>query len=67
MKSWGMNLGSEKKQRTLMTSQLSELTTEGESVPFVFKLKSGGHELRPAPFAFTTDLKTTLFHLRNRG
>ena len=41
----------------------SELEVEGESVPFVFDLKHGGQELRPAPLAFVTDIKSMIFHL----
>lgn len=63
MKSWGANLASEGKQRSLMKSQLSELEVEGESVPFAFNLKRGGHELRPAPIAYMNDLQSMLFHL----
>ena len=63
MKSWGVSIASEQKQRSLLKDQLSEMKVLGESVPFSFKMKSGGHELRPAPFAFVNDLKSTLFHL----
>ena len=63
MKSWGANLASEGKQRSMMKSQLSVLEVEGESVPFAFNLKHGGHELRPAPIAYVNDLQSMLFHL----
>ena len=63
MKSWGANLASEGKQRSLMKDQLSELPVECESVPFAFNLKHGGQELRPAPLAYVNDLKSLLFHL----
>ena len=63
MKSWGANMASEGKQRALMKNLLSELIVRGESVPFSFSLKGGGHELRPAPLAFVDNLKAMLFHL----
>ncbi|XP_019852415.1 PREDICTED: uncharacterized protein LOC109582205 [Amphimedon queenslandica] len=63
MKSWGANMASEGKQRSLMKSQLSELPVEGESVPFAFNLKRGGYELCPAPLAYANDLQSMLFHL----
>ena len=63
MKSWGVSIASENKQRTILKAQLSEMDIHGESVPLSFKTKSGGQELQPAPFAFVNDLKSTLFHL----
>lgn len=63
LKSWGANIASERNQRCLLKSQLSELEVEGESVPFVFDLKHGGQELRTAPLAFVTDIKSMIFHL----
>ncbi len=64
MKSWGANVASENKQRTLMKAQLSELVVEGESVPFSFHMKHGsGHELRPAPLVYVNSLKNVMFHL----
>ena len=63
MKSWGTNMASEGKQRALMEEQLSELSVEGESIPFSFNLKRGGQELRPAPLAYVNSLKAMLFHL----
>lgn len=62
MKSWGMSMCSEKAQREVMATQLTNLSIEGESVPFAFKLKNGGHELRPAPYAYINGLKSALFH-----
>lgn len=32
-----------------MAAQLTKFSVEGESVPFAFKIESGGHELWPAP------------------
>ena len=63
MKSWGVSIASENKQHTILKAQLSEMDIHAESVPLSFKAKSGGQELRPAPFAFVNDLKSTLFHL----
>ena len=65
MKSWGANLASEKKQRSLMAVELINLQVEAESIPFSFNLKRGGQELRPAPLAYATDLRSILFHLLN--
>ena len=55
MKSWGINIASEAKQRSLMKDQ--------QSVPFAFNLKRGGQELRPAPLAYIDNLKSMIFHL----
>ncbi len=63
MKSWGMSIASEGKQRSLMKAQLSEMVIEAESIPFTFKSRSGVPELRPAPLVYVTDIKTTLFYL----
>ena len=46
-----------------MKTQLSDMEIQGESVPFSFKMKTGGQELRPAPLVYVNDLKTMLFHL----
>lgn len=63
MKSWGISIASEGEQRRLMKAQLSEMTIDAESIPFSFKCKSSGQELRPAPLAFVTNLKAMLFYL----
>ena len=65
MKSRGMTIASEGKQRSLMKAQLSEMEIQGGSVPFSFKSRSGPQELRPAPLVFIIDMKTMLFHLLN--
>lgn len=62
----GANLASECRQRSLMKSQLSELEVEGESVPFAFNLKCGGHELLPALIAYVNDLQSICWK-RNKG
>ena len=46
-----------------MKTQLCKIETSGENVPFSFNMKNGGQELRPAPLAFVTSLKTMIFHL----
>ena len=63
LKVWGADIASEGKQRDLMRRQLSDVEVKSESVPFSFDLKQGGHELRPAPIAYVTDLKALAFHL----
>lgn len=60
---WGVSIASEQKQCSVLQAQLSDMVILGESVPFSFKMKRGGMELRPAPFAFVSNLKSTLFHL----
>ncbi len=62
MKAWGADIASEGKQRKLMKEQLSNLEIKSEPAPFSFNLHNGDHELRQAPIAFVTDLKTLLFH-----
>ncbi len=63
MKSWGINLASEAKQRSLMKDQLSNLPVKSESVPFAFNLKRGGQELRPAPLAYIDSLESMICQL----
>lgn len=63
MKSWGLSIASEQKQRSALKTMLMEMEILGESIPFSFRTRSGGQELRPAPFAFVNNLKSTLFHL----
>ena len=63
MKSWGITIASERKQKSLMKADLEEMTVEAESVPFSFNMKHGGQELRPVPLAYVTDLKCIIFHL----
>lgn len=65
MKASGADIASEGKQRALMTTQLTEIQVEAESVPFCFNTKRAGQELRPAPLAYVTDLKSMVFHLLN--
>ena len=63
MKSWKIDVASERKQRVLMKADLENMPIEAESVPFTFGTKLNGQELRPAPVAYVTDLKCFLFHL----
>ena len=63
MKFWGVSIASEQKRRSVLQAQLSEMAILEESVPFSLKMTSGGQELRPARFAFVSNLKSTLFHL----
>ena len=63
MKSWGINIASEAKQRSLMKDQLSNLLVKSESVPFALNLKRGGQELCPAPLAYIDNLESMIFHL----
>uniref|UniRef100_A0A1X7UE06 Uncharacterized protein n=1 Tax=Amphimedon queenslandica TaxID=400682 RepID=A0A1X7UE06_AMPQE len=63
MKSWGLSIASEQKQRRALKTMLMEMEIQGESIPFSFRTRSGGQELRLAPFAFVNNLKSTLFHL----
>lgn len=57
-------MASEKRQRELMSVQLSEIEVEAEAILFSFELKrGGGRELRPSPMGFVQDLKALVFHL----
>ncbi len=57
-------MASEKKQRELMSAQLSDIEVEAEAIPFSFDLKhGGGRELRPASMGYVQDLKALVFHL----
>ena len=70
MKSWGINIASEAKQRSLMKDQLSNLPVKSKSVPFAFNFKRGGQELRPAPLARTLNIWSQWFFIywmRNKG
>ena len=46
-----------------MRRQLCDLEVKSECAPFSFDLKQGGHELRPAPIAYVTDLNVLTSHL----
>ncbi len=63
MKSWGANVASENKQRTLMKNQFSEIVVEGESVPLSFHMKHGDYELCPPPLVYVNSLKNMMFYL----
>lgn len=63
MKLWKIDVSSEKKQRAVMKADLEKVEVEAESVPFSFHTKRNDLELRPAPIAFVTDLKSLLYHL----
>jgi hypothetical protein len=65
MKSWSINVAGERKQRQLMKQDLEKIPVEAENVPFAFstRCKQIGQELRPAPLAFISDLKSLIFHL----
>ena len=56
MKSWGVSIASEQKLRKLVHDQLEPVSIAAEPVPFVFSLKRGGDEIRPAPLAYVSDL-----------
>lgn len=46
-----------------MKTEIEELAIEAENVPLCINMKRGGQEVRPAPFAYASDLKQVIFHL----
>ena len=63
MKSWNIEVASERKQRELMKTSLEELSIEAETVPFSFNIGRRMQESRPAPLAYVEDLQSFIFHL----
>uniref|UniRef100_A0A1X7U5V1 Uncharacterized protein n=1 Tax=Amphimedon queenslandica TaxID=400682 RepID=A0A1X7U5V1_AMPQE len=46
-----------------MKAELEELQVKAEAVPFSFSIKSERHEIKPAPLAYITNLKSAIFCL----
>ena len=64
MKTWNINIASERKQRELMKRDLQDMKIRAEAVPFSFNVKRG-QEIRLAPMACVVDLQNVIFHLLN--
>ena len=62
MKVFKISLGSERKQRIHAKDLLGDKLTAEEAV-FSFPLKSGGEELRAAPFVYVPDLVEKVAHI----
>ena len=55
LKACGVHLASENHLRDVSKRQLGT-NLAGEAAPFSFAVRSGGEDLRPAPFVFIPDL-----------
>ena len=64
MKTWNINIASERKQREMMKRDLQDMKIRAEAIPFSFNTKRG-QEIRLAPMACVVDLHTVIFHLLN--
>ena len=64
MKTWNINITSERKHREMMKRHLEDMKITAEAVPFSFNVKRG-QEIRLAPMACVVDLLTVIFHLLN--
>ena len=64
MKTWNVNIASERKQKEMMKRDLQDMKIRAEAIPFSFNMKRG-QEIRLAPMACVVDLHTVIFHLLN--